>query len=95
MDNNTQKKSQKVKDPNYKKYQHIEHFSKKHTHGILAGTVEVFTKIDGTNGKVWMKDGIICAGSRNHQLDDKETNREFSTMVFASKELKGYFEVSG
>lgn len=87
-----EKTQKKVKDPNYKKYQHIEHFGKKHTHGILSGTVVIFPKIDGTNGKVWMKDGVICAGSRNHQLDEKETNRNFYTYAVSSDEIKGYFE---
>ena len=47
------------------------------TDGIELGKVYVFPKIDGTNGSVWIDDGIIKAGSRNRELTLDNDNAGF------------------
>ena len=77
----------------YYKYQHVEHLGRSSTKGLLTGTVHVFHKVDGTNGKIWKdENGVICAGSRNQKLDKKNTNQGFSTWVFSSEEIKNYMD---
>ena len=53
----------------YKRYLHIERLGNDEVEDILFGTVQLTTKIDGTNSVVWLNDeGQVCFGSRNREL---------------------------
>jgi hypothetical protein len=59
------------------KYQHLERYGTTEVDGIEVGTCHVFPKLDGTNGSVWMDDGVFCCGSRNRQLALDNDNAGF------------------
>ena len=64
----------------FSKYQHVERLGTTSVEGILDGDCHVFPKIDGTNGSVWMDDGIKC-GSRNRELTLDSDNAGFFKYV--------------
>jgi len=47
-------------------------------------------KIDGTNASVWVRDGKICAGSRNRELSLDDDNAGFYKYVSSNKKLTSY-----
>ena len=63
------------------KYQHVERFGTTETSGIEMGLCYVFPKIDGTNGQLWLQDGVVKAGSRNRALTDDFDNQGFLKWV--------------
>ena len=55
----------------FNKYMHIERFGTEEVEQIELGECFVFSKIDGTNGSVWLDENkIIQAGSRNRWLSE-------------------------
>jgi len=80
----------------YKKYQHIEKLGSSEVEAILNGVVNVFYKIDGTNGCIWNEDGEIKFGSRNRELKGDRDNADFKKLVSLDTEvldeLKDYLE---
>nr|BCY04667.1 hypothetical protein [Abalone asfa-like virus] len=76
----------------YVRYQHLEHYGTITVEGILKGTVHVFPKLDGSNCKVWLEDGIIHAGSRNREVDEKISNRGWFQYATTSPEIKSFLE---
>lgn len=46
---------------NFKEYMHLERFGTDEVEDIEFGECYIFYKIDGTNGSVWVDDGIIKA----------------------------------
>ena len=62
----------------YKRYLHIERLGNDEVEDILFGTVQLTTKIDGTNSVVWLNDeGQVCFGSRNRELTLETDNAGF------------------
>ncbi len=59
------------------KYQHVERFGTDEVEDIEFGTVHIFPKIDGTNGSLWISEGILKAGSRNRELTIDNDNQGF------------------
>jgi len=55
--------------------------------GINVGKCFVFDKLDGTNASVWMKDGILCAGSRNRKLSLEKDNGGFYKWVMENSKM--------
>ena len=76
----------------FKKYQHIERFGTDEVEGIEVGECYVFPKIDGTNSSVWLRDGQICAGSRNRELTLDNDNAGFLAAIKTDKNIKAYLE---
>lgn len=74
----------------FKKYQHIERFGNTGVDGIELGTTYVFPKIDGTNGSVWLDNGILKAGSRNRELSIEKDNAGFYKWVLGNDKIKKY-----
>ncbi len=69
------------------KYQHIERFGTDETEGIDEGVCYVFPKIDGTNGSIWLDDGVIKAGSRNRELTLENDNAGFYAWVLQQENI--------
>lgn len=68
----------------YRRYLHIERLGNDEVEDILFGTVQLTTKIDGTNSVVWLNDeGQVCFGSRNREL-----TLEIDNAGFMAKYLK-------
>lgn len=66
----------------YRSYNHVERHGNLLVHGLDAGRVHVFPKLDGTNAVVWLDDaGQAQCGSRNRQLVDGHDNHGFRAYV--------------
>lgn len=60
-----------------RKYDHLERLGGDCVEGILDGECYIFPKIDGTNARVWLKDGEVCFGSRTRRLSEEQDNHGF------------------
>jgi len=75
----------------YKKYQHIEKWGSSEVDGIEFGECYIFSKIDGTNGQVFLDDNKnICCGSRNRQLSLDNDNQGFMRYILSQENIKDY-----
>lgn len=74
----------------YKAYQHIEKFGREECEGIDKGKVYIQPKIDGTNSCVWIKDGIIHAGSRKRELNQHDDNAGFYNTIIKDNSIQEY-----
>ena len=74
----------------YKSYQHVERLGREEVEGILDGTCSIQTKIDGTNGVLWLHDGEVRAGSRRQEIDIKNDNHGFAATVLNDPRYKNY-----
>ena len=73
------------------KYQHIERLGSDEVDGIQLGVCYVFAKIDGTNGSVWIRDGVLQFGSRNRDLDGEgNDNQGFKTAIEGDPRIMVY-----
>lgn len=72
------------------KYQHIERFGTEEVEGIELGTCHVFPKIDGTNSQVFLRDGELCAGSRNRELSLEKDNAGFLAAIREDEKVIAY-----
>lgn len=61
----------------HKKYNKIHRLGKEEVEGILDYPVTVQEKIDGANASIWMEDGEIKLGSRNHEVSDFRGLRKY------------------
>ncbi len=77
----------------FKKYQHIERFGTIETEGIEFGTCYVFPKIDGTNGSLWLEDGVLHCGSRKRDLTSDFDNAKFFEITQSQDTYDGFFKV--
>jgi hypothetical protein len=75
----------------FKKYQHIERLGTTEVQNIELGECHVFPKIDGTNGSLWMSEGVIQAGSRNRHLSLEADNAGFLAWAQSNDSIKNYF----
>jgi len=74
---------------NFERYQHIERYGNDEVDGLTDGECHIFSKLDGTNGSVWLgNDGEIKAGSRNRQLTLDNDNAGFYHSVIDDENLK-------
>lgn len=76
----------------FKKYQHLERFGTQEVDGIELGECLVFPKVDGTNGSVWLDNGIVKAGSRNRELSVDKDNAGFYSYIQSNSKFKSYLE---
>ena len=60
---------------------HIERLNTKQTRGILDGKVHVFTKIDGTSGRIGFESHKVIFGSRQNILDATDNQGFKATML--------------
>lgn len=74
----------------YRSYQHVERLGRDEVDGILNGTCSIQTKIDGTNGVIWIHDGELRAGSRRQELSIDNDNRGFAASVLNDQRYKKY-----
>ena len=65
----------------FMKYMHIERYGNDEVQGIELGESYIFPKIDGTNGSVWLSNGLLCGGSRNRELSIDDDNQGFFTAI--------------
>lgn len=76
---------------NYKTYQHVERLGNIEVDGILDGKCYIFPKIDGTNGTVFMQDGVIQTGSRRrHLTEDQKDNQGFRDHIQNNQGIIGF-----
>ncbi|MBU0959059.1 MAG: RNA ligase family protein [Nanoarchaeota archaeon] len=61
----------------FRKYMHIEKYGNDEVQGIELGECYIFPKIDGSNGSVWLNNGLFQAGSRNRVLSLENDNQGF------------------
>lgn len=73
------------------KYQHLERFGTTEVLNIEVGKIHVFPKIDGTNGSLWLNDGVFCAGSRNRHLTLDNDNAGFMAWAIQDKAIGKFF----
>lgn len=72
----------------YKKYQHVCRMGTSDVEGLLDGEVYVFSKIDGTNGTLFLGDnGLVHGGSRRRELNDFQDNQGFMANFIKIKDL--------
>ena len=75
------------------KYPHLEKYGNTEVEGIEFGITHVFPKLDGTNGSVWLEDGLLRAGSRNRVLSVESDNQGFlNEGVIKNTNLVLFFE---
>lgn len=72
----------------FHKYQHVERLGNEETEGIELGTCYIFPKIDGTNGSVWIEDGLIKAASRRRELTSDSDNQGFFDYIRQNENIK-------
>lgn len=66
---------------NYKSFHHVLKVDKPDVEGVLHGTLEVFPKIDGSNGEMFAKDGKVCYGSRKREVTCEDDNANFANYM--------------
>ena len=72
----------------FKKYQHIERYgTTDETDGIESGRCYIFPKIDGTNSQVYLRDGIVRAGSRPRELTLEKDNENFYCNILRNENI--------
>ena len=76
----------------FKKYQHLEKLGSMATSGIEKGKCYIFSKIDGTNGSVWIDGDTVKAGSRNRTLSLGSDNSGFYAYILKQENIKKYLE---
>lgn len=72
------------------KYQHVEKLGTTEVENIEMGMAYVFPKLDGTNGSVWLEDGIVRAGSRNRVLELDNDNAGFYNEMIKDTRIISY-----
>ncbi|MGG1652283.1 RNA ligase family protein [Paenibacillus sp. NRS-1775] len=76
----------------FKKYQHLERFGTQEVDGIELGECLVFPKVDGTNGSIWLDNGVVKAGSRNRELSVDNDDAGFYSYILSNSKFKSYLE---
>lgn len=76
----------------FRKYQHIERLGTAEVAGIELGPCFIFPKIDGTNGSVWQRDGVIQTGSRNRHLSMDNDNAGFCQAMLNDNRIEQYLD---
>ena len=66
---------------NYKSFHHVLRVDKPDVEGVLNGTLDVFPKIDGSNGEMFAKDGKVCYGSRKREVSCEDDNANFASYM--------------
>ena len=76
----------------YKKYQHVCRIGTSDVGGLLNGEVYVFSKIDGTNGTLFLGDDrLVHSGSRRRELSDFQDNQGFYGKFHNDQRFIDYF----
>ncbi len=76
----------------FNRYMHIERVGTDEVENIEFGLCYIFYKIDGTNGSVWLDNGVIKAGSRNRELTLEKDNAEFYKSILRDERIKAYLQ---
>lgn len=75
------------------KYLHLERLGVSEVNGILKGKVYIFSKIDGTSGRITSEEGKLVFGSRGRILDGSDNQGFKATMLsFYVHKLQALFE---
>ena len=74
---------------------HVEKLGREEVDGILAGTCDIFPKLDGCNGMIYLDDnGHITCGSRNRALSETSDNQGFRDYVWNNiDKFNKYFSI--
>lgn len=65
----------------YKSFYHVLKVDKPEVEGVLNGTLDVFPKIDGSNGEMFTKDGEVHYGSRKREVTCEDDNANFANYM--------------
>ena len=66
---------------NYKSFHHVLKVDKPDVDGVLNGTLDVFPKIDGSNGEMFARDGEVHYGSRKREVTCEDDNANFASYM--------------
>ena len=79
----------------FQKYMHVEKLGREEVDGILVGNCDIFPKLDGSNGMIYLdNDGHITCGSRNRALSETSDNQGFRDYVWNNVDkFNKYFSV--
>lgn len=76
----------------FRKYQHIERFGTDEVDGIEFGKCYIFYKIDGTNGSLWLNNGVLKGGSRNREVSLENDNAGFYNTMIQNNNIINYLK---
>lgn len=76
----------------FRSYQHVERFGTSEVEGIELGNCYIFPKVDGSNAQVYLKDGVIKAGSRKRELTLEADNGGFYQWVLQQENIKQFLQ---
>lgn len=76
----------------FNRYMHVERLGTDEVENIEFGLCYIFYKIDGTNGSVWLDNGVIKAGSRNRELTLEKDNADFYQSILKDERIKAYLQ---
>jgi hypothetical protein len=70
----------------FRKYLHVERMCTPGVEGLFDEPCLIQIKLDGSNGSIWMRDGMLEWGSRNFDLGrDPEANQGFGKWVIENR----------
>lgn len=75
----------------FEKYQHIVRIDDPEVEGLRKGMVYLFSKLDGTNGQVWMEDGELHFGSRNREITLGNDNQGMAAALTKDDKYRQFF----
>jgi len=76
----------------FRKYQHIERFGTDEVDGIEFGKCYIFYKIDGTNGSLWLNNGVLKGGSRTREVSLENDNAGFYNTMVQNNNIINYLK---
>lgn len=79
-----------VKEKGFIKYTHVERFGTEEVEGIEHGICLIQSKLDGSNGSVWLYDGEVVAASRNRVLTLENDNQGFFAHILQQQNIIDY-----
>lgn len=69
----------------YKSFHHVLKVDKPEVEGVLAGTLDAFPKLDGSNALMFFKSGEVHYGSRKREITCEDDNANFANYMSKSK----------
>lgn len=73
----------------YRSYTHVLRYDKPEVQGILNGTVEIFSKVDGTNASIFSDGLTVRYGSRKREITPEDDNAGFASYASKSEDMAG------
>lgn len=73
----------------YRSYEHVLRYDKPEVQGILDGTVEIYSKVDGTSAVVFSDGLTVRYGSRHREITPENDNAGFANYASKSEDMVG------